>query len=504
MSGAYEIYSSLAPAYGKSTLRLIRNPHSRVYLTLLKFAFPDTSRPILDEDLWAAFDQALRELDRAGLRESIPVEDGAIRSGKSLCKELIDNYSWMESTMLADGHVEFRLTSDATEALNVIDRLNSLESVMSESRMRTLVEAIQRAAILFSVDYEQGRQILVQRLEQAQRELDEYEQRGGGELLTEARAKDVVYNLEDLMSQLPYDLRRLEEDVRSNAMELIDSFRGDERPVGEIIAGYLERGEDLVANTEHGRSFLDAVRVIGDPAVSEGVVSRLDAIALAPLGTGKPLPQALLLQRGWNQISVGIAQVNDANTRASRVIGRSIAQHDVERDRELTMALKRLESLVYDWAVCTSRLQLAPFETTIQRWDIGSLRTKFWSSPNTVVPPALESEHADSITLSIEELRRLGGPLTSEVLTAIVQAAPFDAKSVNLASGFNALDADLRRPVELAGLLQFATRIGTELEHVAREEYRCVDANGNPCAWLGPVVNLELGRVEHEVGKVRA
>ena len=116
----------------------------------------------------------------------------------------------------------------------------------------------------------------------------------------------------------------------------------------------------------------------------------------------------------------------------------------------------------------------------------------------------MEDGQTESITVSIEELRRLGGPLTIEILAAIVQSAPFDAKSVNLASSFNALDASLRRPVELAGLLQFATKIGVELESVAHEEYRCVDANGRPCAWLGPVVNLELGRVEHEVGKVQA
>ena len=496
MASAYDIFSSLSPAFGKSTLRLIRNPHSRVYLTLLKYAFPDTSQPMIDEELWASIDQALRELDRAGLHDSIPIEEGQIRSGRSLCRELIDSYNWMESTMLSDGRVEYRLTSDATEALNIIDRLNSLESVMSESRMRTLIEAVQQAAILFSTDYEQGHLVLQQRLEQAQRELDDYEQRGGAEPLTPSRAKDVIHNLEDLMSQLPYDLRRLEEGVHENAMDLIESFRSDERPAGMVIESYLERGENLVANTDQGRSFQDAVRVVGDPAVSESVLSRLDAIAASPVAGGSPLPQARLLQRGWNQISLGISQVNDENTRASRVIGRSIAQHDVARDRELTNALKRLESLVYEWASGAPRTKTAPFETTFQRWEINSLRNKFWSSPNTTAPPELETGVNDALSLSIEELRRLGGPLTRDVLDAIMLAAPLDEQYINLADGFNGLVEEMRRPVEITGLVQLAANLDIDVSHAAFDEYRCVDADGKESVWVGPRIVISAAQAQ--------
>ena len=33
-SSIIDVYGSLAAAFGKSTLRLIRNPHARVYLSL--------------------------------------------------------------------------------------------------------------------------------------------------------------------------------------------------------------------------------------------------------------------------------------------------------------------------------------------------------------------------------------------------------------------------------------------------------------------------------------
>ncbi len=492
-SDVVSMYGSLAPAFAKSTLRLIRNPHARIYLSLVKVAFPDTSQPMLAEELWALLDSALASMQGRAIPD-LPIEDGQLKSGRALCRELIDQYNWLESTVLPDGRTEYRLTSDAAEAISVIDRLNSSEGVMGASRMHTLVEAIERASVLFSTDYESGHRVLVQRLAQAQAELDEYKARGGAEPLTPERARDVVRNLQDLMNQLPHDLRRLEEDVHGNATQLIERFREDDRPVGEVIKGYLEQGRDLVANTEHGRSFLDAVRVIGDSSTSEGVVAKLELVANAPLSDGKPLPQAAALEDGWGQISRGIAQVNTENTRASRVIGRSIAQHDVTRDRELTAVLKQLESAAYAWAADASPRARAPFLTSTQRWDVASVANRLANPSVAAPPPELAQGTPAEVTLSMEELRRVGGPLTKELLEAILRALPLDARSVDLAEGFNALPAERRRPVEIAGFVQLAASLGLDPERARAVPYHCVDLTGRDVTWLGPRIRVTVSQ----------
>ena len=491
MAGITEIYGSLAPAFGKSTLRLIRNPHARVYLSLIKAAFPDASRPMPAEDLWAFLDASLTTMEQHGIPD-LPVEDGELKAGRALCRELIDQYSWLESSVTPGGRTEYRLTSDATEAISIIDRLNSSEGVMGASRMHTLVEAIERASVLFSADYEAGHRVLQQRLEQAQAELDEYEARGGAEPLTPERARDIVRNLQDLMDQLPHDLRRLEEDVHGNATALITSFREDERPVGEVIKGYLAQGRNLVANTEHGRSFLDAVRVIGDSSTSEGIVSKLELVAEAPLSDGKPLAQATELERGWSQISRGIAQVNTENTRASRVIGRSIAQHDVSRDRELTAVLKQLESAANAWARRVPARAVAPFVTSTQKWDVATMASRLANPSVTTAPPGLDRGDAAEVTLSVEELRRIGGPQTKRLLEAMLADLPLEARGLDLAQGFNALPGDLRRPVELAGFVQMAASLGLDPEHAHAVPYRCVDLTGRDVVWIGPRIRVTI------------
>ena len=54
---------------------------------------------MLAEDLWAFLDSALATMQRNAIPD-LPIEDGALKSGRSLCRELIDEYSWLESVVL--------------------------------------------------------------------------------------------------------------------------------------------------------------------------------------------------------------------------------------------------------------------------------------------------------------------------------------------------------------------------------------------------------------------
>ena len=491
MANVLEMFESLGTAYSKRTIQLLQNERSRIYIAIFKSLFPDTSKPMAAQELWARVDESLAALDEAGYTDLLPVEEGKLKTGRAICKDLIDRYNWLESTVLADGQTQFRLTSDATEALGLIDRLNSTETLMSESRMRTLVEAIEAAAVLFSPDYEAGLAVLRNRVEAARAQLEEYERNGGSEPLAPERARMEVANILDLMSQLPYDLRRLEEDVHARANGLIEEFRDDERPAGQIIGRYIDASRALVSGTDHGRCFLDAVRVVGDPGVAASIDEQLDTIANAAVFESTSWEQSRRLQRGWSQISQGISDVNGENRRASHVIGRAIAQHDVARDRELTRLLKELEGAAYRWAADVPKTQRAPFETTIQAWDVKTLQRSPWSPERDAPPPQLAPTERDAEPPTLEELRVLGGPLTAEILDAIADAAPPHAKQLDLAAGFNALPAAMRRPAEIVGLVQLATSLG-----IGRNltddlvGYVCVGLDGRTAIWRGPRITI--------------
>lgn len=486
MSDVLTTYESLGAAYGKRTLRLLRSDHSRIYLALFRAIFPDGSQGILAEDLWSRMDECLADLAAAGHADELPIEDGQIKSGRAVCRELTDRYGWVESEMVGDGRLEYHLTSDAIEALEIVERLGSADTLVSGSRMRTLLEAIDMATVLFSPDYEEGLAVLRRRLEQAQAQLDAYEAAGGGEPLSLERARDEVVNIVSLMSGLPADLRRLGEGVHAQANGLIDSFREDVRPVGAIVGDYIDDARMLLDGTDQGRSFKDAVSVLGNQAVTDEVNAKLDVIANAPVFAESSYEQSRRLQDGWDQIGTGIEWVNAEDLRASRAVLWAVSRHDVTRDRELTGTLKELETAVYRWAGVVGARDEGPVVPTMGVWDVESLRSRPFVEGVPAPPPALAQGEADVAVLDLEELRRLGGPLTGELLDAIAAQMPLSAPKVDLGSAFNALPAAMRRPVELAGLVQLAATLGVDMGRSERVRYECVDLDGNDVVWEGP------------------
>lgn len=496
VSNVVAIYSGFDEAYSKKTLKLLQSAHSQVYLALFKTLFPDTSQGMVADELWSRMDECLADLEEAGYGELLPKDGGRLRSGRNLCHDLIDRYNWVESKRREDGQMEYRLTSDAIEALETIERLRTTDTVMTGSRMRTILEQIDHTYIRLSPDYNARLRILQQRVADALDELDRYEATGGIQDVSPEDARDEIANLIDLMSGIPVDLRRLEEDIRENASDLISRFRDDTRPAGEIIGDYIREGRRLIDETDHGRSFQDSLAVIGNASLAGDVDAKLDAIAEAPPLVDSAWENARRIQDSWNQISNGIAWVNRENSHSSRTIHRSLSRHDVARDRELTRVLKDLESAAYAWAGRVGPREGTVVVPSFGKLEARALRTQPYTPSVSAPPPPITEEEAGGIVLSLDELRRIGGPLTREVLDAITAAQPLGKEEVDLAEAFSGLPDDQRRPVEIAGLIQLATTLGVDAGRGGKATYACVSLDGRPVLWHGPRITLTMAQMD--------
>ena len=453
------------------------------------------------EELWSKMDECLADLQEGGYEEMVPMEGGAPKSGRAMCHDLIDHYNWVESKVLEDGQVEYRLTSDAIEALDTVERLRTTSTVMTGSRMRTILDQIDRTYLRLSPDYGTRLHLLEQRVADALDELDRYEASGGALDLSTGEALDEIENLIDLMGGLPHDLRRLEEDIRANAGQLIGRFRTDDRPTGQIIGEYIQTGRRLLEETDHGRSFKDSLAVIGDASLAGTIDDKLDAIAESPVLEDAGWESARRIQDSWNQVASGIVWVNRENSRSSHAINRSITRHDVTRDRELTAVLKELEGAAYAWAATVGPREEGPFLPAIGKLEAKAVRDKPYTPSDSAPPPPLDQDDERGAPLSLEDLRRMGGPMTQRILDAVAETLAFGARTVNLAKAFSALPADLRRPVELTGLVQQATTLGAIQAGTPRARYACVDLDGNDVIWEGPQIILSVAQLDESRGK---
>ena len=455
------------------------------------------------EELWSKMDECLADLQEGGYDELLPMEGGSLKRGRALCHDLIDRYNWVESKVLEDGQVEYRLTSDAIEALDTVERLRTTSTIMTGSRMRTILDQIDRTYLRLSPDYNTRLRMLQQRVADALGELDRYEASGGSLDLTEEEALDEVGNLIDLMGGLPHDLRRLEEDIRTNAGQLIGRFRNDDRPTGQIIGEYIQTGRRLLDATDHGRSFKDSLAVIGDASLAGTIDDKLDAIAESPVLEDAGWESARRIQDAWNQVASGIVWVNRENSRSSHAINRSITRHDVTRDRELTAVLRELEGVVYAWATTVGPREDGPFLPPIGKLEARTVRSKPYTPSDSAPPPPLDQDDERATPLSLEDLRRMGGPMTQRILDAIAESLALGARTINLAEAFSALPDDLRRPVELAGLVQQATTLGTIRPGSPRARYACIDLDGNEVTWEGPRIILSVAQLDEGRGRKR-
>ena len=499
MADVLQEYESLAAAYSKRTIQLLQSPHSRVYLALFRALFSDASQSLPADDVHSQTDRYLTDLWDAGYRD-VPTEgDGdqaRPRLGKDVCRHLITHYRWLESTITPSGQTEYRLTSEAIETMELIDRLGSSSPTLGASRMRTLIDEISRTSVLFSQDYEAGLAVLRARLEEAREQLFEYQKNGGSEELSEEQALDAVNNILELMRRLPVDLRRLEEEVHARGTELVEAFREDDRPVGLLIGEYVERGNRLLGDTEHGRSFLDTLRVMGDASTSADIDDKLEVIVGAQALETSHWEQNSKLRDAWGQIMAGINHVNEEQLRSSRIINRTVTSRDVVRNRELNCALHELEKSVFRWASTVGRMEEGPFSSATGEWSAPSLRTRLQAPRAYEPPPKLLQEDPEE-ALSLEELRRLGGPQRALILDAIAHEITPDAMVCKLVDAFNHLPGELRRPVEVAGFAQLACDLGMNPEQQGKEPYLCVDMDGKESVWMGPgivVTPRELSR----------
>ena len=284
---------------------------------------------------------------------------------------------------------------------------------MGASRMHTLVEAIEAPRCSSPRTTNPATECYSGVWSRPRAELDDYERAAARSPLHAGGRAGHRAQPAGPHEPAPPTSRHLEEDVH-RAPAAHRRFREDERPVGEVISDYLARGAAWVANTEQGRSFLDAVRVIGDQATTEGVVSKLELVATAP-----PLRRQAPAPGGGAECRLG------GRSRAES--RRSTPEHPCQpRHRPLHRPARRVtrprtHRHAQAAGVCRVRVGGAcagagagPLPDQHPSGGTCQTRPAAWPTLRPLRRLLLWSRAEPGVTLSVEGLRRIGGPQTAD------------------------------------------------------------------------------------------
>jgi hypothetical protein len=443
-------------AFDKPTLRLLDRKYSPLVLAVFRISFSRDQRSVTAERLHAQVDSYLEELAAAG-EDKLPPNG----SGRGLCVKWM-NDQWLFRSIGDSGAEEYSLTSHALEALDLVAALSRERALISESRINTILAAVRRMATEANPD----RQSRIDRLEVQIAQLTAERDRlaAGGELAaaSDDQMVDGYADIIALIGQLPSDFKRVEESVLAMHRQIIADFRTEDRPIADVLDEYLTKTDELTTLTAEGRAFEGAFSLLRDEVLLLDLKKDLQAILDHPFADVLTAAEQRDFRGAVTVLRRGIDDVLTQRARLSTTLRDHIVNHNIIRDRELDANLRQINQQLAVWMETASPRATVPVSLIPAQLAVDHLRERFYDPDSDIPPPALEdvSDQAPD-ALGIAAIRQQGGPalgqLRRELIDAIVSG---DAASVS--EVFNALPDNLRRPVEVLGLLHLLTDTGRE------------------------------------------
>ncbi|WP_052436541.1 DUF3375 domain-containing protein [Georgenia sp. SUBG003] len=474
-------------AFDRPTLRLLDRKWAPFALAVFRCSFGRDRRAVPADRLHTQVEAYIGEVRAEGREVKYP-------AGRVACLEWMKE-GWLDRTLGDDDEEQYSLTSHALEALKLIDSLaQERASMISESRLSMILDEARSWATEANPDREERLRRLDADIERLTVERDRIA--NGGELrpANDDRMLEGYLNLADLIGRLPSDFKRVEESVASMHKEIIADFREEERPIGEVLDEYLAKSDHLMSATAAGRAFQGAVDLLRDDALLTDLRRDLGTIMTHPFsealnGTERRefLGTVAIIRKGLNDV---LSQ----RSRLSSTLREHIESHDAVQDRELDALLRHISKELVTWMRTAGPRATVPISMLPGRLSLDHLRERFYDTREDVIPAPL-ADVADEAPAapSLAEIRQRGGPLLAETREALLAAAGLGGTSVGEA--FNTLDAELRRPIEVIGLLHMVTQIGALDDAAGAEVFDTIRPDGTTRTFQAPRVDLDTGRL---------
>lgn len=441
-------YAETRAAFERNTLRLLNQQHAAFVTAILLETFPSERQLIKAEEFYAEVTVLLDHLSGDGIE--LPPEQG-----KALCQRWVHE-GWLLRKDASDGQQTYELTAEGGEALAYVQRVGG-RRVVSESRIRSIMDKAQQAALHASGNREERIHVLSAAIEQMTTERELLLSGARIDLATDEQMFEMFMSLMDDLENLPSDFKRIEQSVNDMRRQLLEEFRTDERPKGEVLKSYMDRSDNLLQEDLGGRAFLGALEVLMNDDMLAAFRRDIDTILSHTFADGLIGPKDREPVEGTARLlETGVQAVLAAQRQVSSTLRSHLVRHEDSKTRELTQVLKDLDRLLaVKKAEASPRLKvpLALLPPTIK---VERLRTRLFDVMDHTPPPPLEDvTHLAAKGLSSEDVHSQGGPRYSDIRATLI-ANLKQQPNATAAAVFNRFIDDMRRPVDLLGLFQIS------------------------------------------------
>lgn len=487
-------HARIEAALNTPTLKLLDRRSAGVAMPVFAAVFLDDAQPIPVERFHTVVDALLDELRSLG--HQVPASTGKVLA-----------MQWVRERWLyrdaGRGQETYQLTGDAKQALDYVARATRTQLNVSASRIETMRRVVAEAALVANPDREERKRRLTEEIAHLQAEHDRLD--AGGEMpgSSEAELTEQFANVLRELDGLPSDFRRVEETVRDMHRLITKRFREEERPVGEVVDDYLEQSANLLTGTPEGRAFAGALELLRKRDWLTSLRADLETILAHPW-VGALLPdEQRQLRTAVDVIRRGISDVLNQRQRLTATLREHIENYDHIKNRELDAALRGIDSEMRTWMKLARARDNVDVELIPPGMDIAALRFRTFDPESERAPEPLEDVSREAPTaLSLEDIRKQGGPSLDRLLRRI-EAGQADGDLESAAVLFQALPEDLRRPVEILGLLHLFTRMGAEIDLASREQVSAIRPDGSSRQFLVPAATIQISKNARPEGEAQ-
>jgi len=458
-------YLGAVRAFQNPMLDLLHKRYAPLVVSMLSVVFTVERPTVAVADAHTEIGDALDQLRAAGYEDNLPVG-----SARDLCRQWADA-GWLLRQVVDDDVEVYRLSAHAVGALEVAGRAGGARARVSQSRVRTLLDAVERLAQDADPDVLVRMARIDAEIVRLKVELDRIQRTGEVDEVDDEVLLEEAENVLHLVRELPADFARVAESIKAMQRDVVLALRQDERPTGEVLREYLQRGEQVMDATPEGRAFAGALRLIGDPQRLDELSDQLDVVLRHRFTARMTANQRAELAELGRRIEHGLDQVFTAQREASYVITAQVRNHDPLRDRQVDDLLRDVMGGLQAWMPTARRGQVVDPLRRLPVAEVDHLRqTAGELRPPQAPEPLADWDDETGLDVSSDEARAWGGPQYGALGAHLAGFADEDGW-VDLAAAFNAGPESLRRPVDLLGLLEIADRHGmTETGDVAYVE----------------------------------
>ncbi len=445
-------YQRSVTAFKNPTLDLLHARFAPFVVAALSVVFTADRAAVSVADAHVEVGEIIDELRAAGIDTD---DDRRIPAGtaREICRAWV-RVGWL-SLQIEDDVEVYRLSAHAVGALEIAGRAGGGRARVSRSRMRTLLDAVDRLARDAESDPARRLDMLVAEREALDAEIAAL-QTGTVDPLDDEMLLEEAENVIHLARELPADFSRVAESIAAMQRDVVSELRRDARPTGDVLREYLERGRHVMQATPEGRAFQGALRLIGDPEHIDDLTAQVHALLVQPFSRLLTSEQRGELDAIARRVEAGVHEVLTAQRRASHIITAQVRTHDPIRDRQVDDLLRAVMSGLHRWSQAGAGGRVDPVRT-LPLADVGHLRQSIGSIAPPGAPAPLTDDEAD-VEFVDADTRAWGGPHYAELERYV---AGLD-DGFDLAAAFSGADDDTRRPVDLVGLLEIVHRDGIE------------------------------------------